>query len=84
MMAFWLAIRCFTLAQAPSVDLDDLGRQMTGHEALLDEHACIVQVRSHLKQANLIPAHNMRVTKQLIARLGFSTASVCLRYTLPA
>ncbi|GLC36258.1 hypothetical protein PLESTB_000603400 [Pleodorina starrii] len=32
--------------QAPSVDLDALGRQMAEHEALLDEHSSMVQVLS--------------------------------------
>ncbi|GLI69495.1 hypothetical protein VaNZ11_014129 [Volvox africanus] len=32
--------------QAPSVDLDALGRQMADHEALLDEHSSMVQVLS--------------------------------------
>lgn len=30
--------------QAPSVDLDGLGKSLATHEALLDEHACVVQV----------------------------------------
>ncbi|KXZ49649.1 hypothetical protein GPECTOR_20g506 [Gonium pectorale] len=34
------------LQQAPSVDLDSLGRQLSEHEALLDEHSSMVQVLS--------------------------------------
>lgn len=32
------------LPQAPSVDLDALGRQLAESEALLDEHSSMVQV----------------------------------------